>query len=136
MVLAAVGMIAIFVAGLGIINTMVMSILERYAEIGVMKAVGARDGDIKKIFFFESSSIGFLGGIGGLALGWAVSRIINQVVNYFLARQGVPYIEFFNLTVWLCLAAVAFSLGVSLVAGIYPALRAARVDPVVALRHD
>jgi putative ABC transport system permease protein len=136
MALAAVGMIAIFVAGLGIINTMVMSILERYAEIGIMKAVGARDGDIKKIFFFESSSIGFLGGIGGLALGWAVSRIINQVVNYFLARQGVPYIEFFNLTVWLCFAAVAFSLGVSLVAGIYPALRAARVDPVVALRHD
>jgi putative ABC transport system permease protein len=136
MVFAAVGMIAIFVAGLGIINTMVMSILERYAEIGIMKAVGARDGDIKKIFFFESSSIGFLGGIGGLVLGWAVSRIINQVVNYFLARQGVPHIDFFNLTVWLCLAAVVFSLGVSLAAGIYPALRAARVDPVVALRHE
>ncbi len=136
MVLSAVGMIAIVVAALGIINTMVMSILERYSEIGIMKAVGASDRDIQKIFFFESCSIGFLGGVFGLGLGWSVSRIINGIVNYFLAKQGVPYLDYFNLTLWLCLGALGFSIVVSLVAGIYPAARAARIDPVAALRHD
>ena len=136
MVLAAVGMIAIFVAALGIVNTMVMSILERYSEIGIMKAVGAANSDIKIIFFIESSVIGLLGGVFGLALGWAVSRLINRVVNYFLARQGIPYIEYFSFPWWLCLGAVAFAVAVSLVSGIYPALRAAKVDPVVALRHE
>lgn len=136
MILAAVGMIAIVVAALGIINTMVMSILERYNEIGIMKAVGASDLDIQKIFFFESSIIGFLGGVFGLALGWVVSQIINRVINYFLAKQGVPFIEYFSFPWWLLLGAVAFAVLVSLVSGIYPAMRAARVDPVRALRHD
>ena len=136
MILAAVGMIAIVVASLGIMNTMVMSILERYSEIGIMKAVGASDGDIKKIFFFESSVIGFFGGIFGLALGWLVSGLINRIINYFLAKQGVPFIDYFNFPWWLCLGAVLFAVVVSLVSGIYPAIRAARVDPVVALRHE
>lgn len=136
MILAAVGMIAIVVASLGIVNTMVMSILERYSEIGIMKAVGANDRDIRRIFFFESSAIGFLGGVFGLALGWAVSGIINRIVNFFLSRQGVPSFQYFSFPVWLCLGAIAFSVAVSLAAGIYPAMRAARVDPVRALRHD
>lgn len=135
-VLAVVGMIAIVVASLGIVNTMVMSILERYAEIGIMKAVGASDRDIKKIFFFETSMIGFLGGVFGLGLGWLVSVLINQVVNHFLTGEGVPFIQFFSFPWWLCLGAILFAMLVSLVAGIYPAVRAARVDPVVALRHD
>ncbi|MFB0565176.1 MAG: ABC transporter permease [Candidatus Aminicenantaceae bacterium] len=136
MILAAVGMIALFVASLGIINTMVMSILERYSEIGIMKAVGASDKDIKKIFFFEASSIGFMGGIFGLGLGWLVSMIINRIVNFFLAKQGEPFVEFFNFPWWLCLGAILFAILVSLLAGTFPAVRAARVDPVVALRHD
>jgi putative ABC transport system permease protein len=136
MMLAAVGMIAIFVAALGIVNTMVMSILERYVEIGIMKAVGAAKRDVRTIFLFEASLIGFAGGACGLALGWAVSRIINRVVNYFLARQGMPFIEYFRFPLWLCLGGILFAIGVSLVAGVYPALRAARVDPVVALRHE
>jgi ABC-type antimicrobial peptide transport system permease subunit len=136
MMLAAVGMIAIFVAALGIVNTMVMSILERYGEIGIMKAVGAARRDIRQIFLLEASLLGFAGGVGGLALGWTVSRIINRVVNYFLARQGMPFIEYFRFPLWLCLGGIAFAVGVSLVAGVYPALRAARVDPVVALRHE
>jgi len=136
MFLAAIAMIAITVSTLGIINTMVMSILERYREIGIMKAIGASDKDVKKIFFFESGMIGFLGGIFGLALGWVVSMVINQVANHFLAKQGVPYVNYFSFPWWLCLGAVLFSILISLAAGLYPALRAARVDPVVALRHD
>jgi putative ABC transport system permease protein len=136
MFLFAVGMIAITVASLGIINTMVMSILERYKEIGIMKAVGASDRDVKKIFFFEAGVIGFMGGVFGLALGWIVSLLINLIINGFANRQGVPYIHYFSFPWWLCLGAIAFSILVSLIAGIYPTIRAARVDPVVALRHD
>ncbi|MFC2158509.1 ABC transporter permease [Acidobacteriota bacterium] len=136
MFLAAVGMIAIVVASLGIVNTMVMSIMERYKEIGIMKAVGAGDGDISKIILFESGVIGFLGGLFGLALGWIVSLIINLVLNSFLAKQGVPYINYFSFTWWLCIGAVLFSVLVSLISGAYPMKRAASVDPVVALRHD
>lgn len=136
MILAAVGMIAIVVAALGIVNTMVMSILERYREIGVMKAVGAGDGDIKRIFFFESGAIGLLGGAAGCVLGWTVSLVINRVLNFYMARQGMPYIDYFAFPFWIFAGALGFSLLVSLVSGIYPARRAARVDPVVALRHD
>lgn len=135
MILAAVGMIAIVVAALGIINTMVMSIMERYAEIGVMKAVGAGDWDVKKIFFFESGAIGFMGGLFGFGLGWLVSQIINLVMNSYLGRQGVPFIHYFTFPWWLFAGAVVFAVLISLAAGMYPAARAARVDPVVALRH-
>jgi len=136
MMLAAVGMIAIFVAALGIVNTMVMSIMERYSEIGIMKAVGASNRNIMRIFFVEAGAIGFGGGVLGLGLGWAVSRIINRVINFFLAKQGLPYIEYFHFPLWLCLGAIAFAILISLASGVYPAFRAARVDPVVALRHE
>jgi putative ABC transport system permease protein len=115
---------------------MLMSILERTREIGIMKAVGAADGDIRNIFFFESALIGLAGGFLGVGLGRLVSVVINRIVNYFLSRQGVPFIDYFTFPWWLCLGSILFAVAVSLAAGIYPAMRAARVDPVVALRHD
>jgi putative ABC transport system permease protein len=136
MFLFAVGMIAIVVSTLGIINTMVMSVLERYKEIGIMKAVGASDRDVRRIFLFESGMIGFAGGVFGLLLGWIVSVVINQVANHFTAKQGVPSMDYFSFPGWLCLGAIAFSIVISLIAGVYPTLRAARVDTVVSLRHD
>jgi len=136
MILFAVGMIAIVVASLGITNTMIMSIMERYKEIGIMKAVGAGNKDIKKVFFFETSLIGFLGGIFGLLLGWFVSGLINRVVNYFLSKQNIPHINYFDFPWWLCAGAVIFAVIISLASGVYPAMRAAKVDPAVALRHE
>lgn len=136
MFLVAVGMIGITVASLGIVNTMVMSILERYREIGIMKAVGATDGDVQRIFLFESGLIGLLGGLFGLLLAAAVSLVINAVINAIMARQGAPHMAYFDFPWWLCLGAIAFSILISLLAGVYPTRRAARVDPVVALRHD
>jgi putative ABC transport system permease protein len=136
MFLIAVGMIGVTVASLGIVNTMVMSILERYREIGIMKAVGATDGDVQRIFLFESSMIGLLGGLFGLTLAWIVSTIINEVVNAVMSRHAAPRMDYFSFPWWLCLGAVTFSILVSLIAGVLPTRRAARVDPVVALRHD
>jgi len=136
LLLGLVGSIALTVASLGIVNTMVMSILERTREIGVMKAVGGDDADVRKIFLVEASLIGLFGGVFGIALGWAVGRVINAGANYYLQTQGVPAANLFLIPWWLMAGAIAFALLVSLVAGSFPAMRAARLDPIQALRHD
>jgi len=136
LLLGLVGSIALTVASLGIVNTMVMSILERTREIGIMKAIGGGDEDVRKIFLVEASLIGLLGGLSGIALGWAVGRVINIGANYYLQNQGVPAANLFLIPWWLMAGAIAFALMVSLVAGSFPAIRAARLDPIQALRHD
>lgn len=135
-ILGAVGTIALIVAALGIANTMVMSILERTREIGIMKAIGASEGEIKMIFFVEAATIGVIGAILGLILGWLVTRVANLVVNAHLMPEGEMPVDMFYFPIWLILGAIAFSVVISLAAGLYPATRAARVDPVEALRHD
>ncbi len=135
-ILGAVGTIALFVAALGIVNTMVMSILERTREIGVMKAIGGSEHQIRMIFFVEAATIGVIGAVFGLLLGWGVTQVANLVVNTRLMPAGEAPVNLFYFPVWLIVGAVAFAILVSLAAGLYPAHRAARVDPVRALRHD
>lgn len=135
-VLALIGSIALAVSSLGIMNTMVMSILERTREIGIMKAIGGSDGDIRRIFLIEASAIGFLGGVAGVALGWAVGRAINFGANVYIQQQGATAGNLFSVPWWLILAAIGFSIAVSLMAGSYPAARAAKLEPIAALRHD
>jgi putative ABC transport system permease protein len=131
------GSLALAVASLGIVNTLVMAILERRREIGIMKALGASDGDVKKIFFVEAGSMGLLGGALGVALGWIIGRVINFGTNFYLKSQfeAKPQ-DFWYVPLWLVLGAVLFSALVSLFAGLYPASRAAKLDPVQALRHE
>jgi putative ABC transport system permease protein len=136
LLLGLVGSIALTVASLGIVNTMVMSILERTREIGVMKAIGGSDEDVRRIFLIEAALIGLMGGAFGVALGWAVGRVINRGANYYLQSQGAPAANLFLIPWWLVAGAVTFALLVSLIAGSFPAMRAARLDPIRALRHD
>ena len=135
-ILGLVGSIALAVASLGIMNTMVMSILERTREIGIMKAIGGSDSDVRRIFLIEASIIGLLGGVAGIMLGWVVGRIINFGANYYIVQQGGTAGNLFSLPLWLIASALGFSIFVSLAAGAYPARRAARLDPIHALRHD
>ena len=135
-VLSLIGSIALAVSSLGIVNTMIMSILERTREIGIMKAIGASDNDIRRIFLIEASVIGLLGGFVGVALGWVVGRIINFGANVYIRSQGGTPGTLFSLPLWLVASAIVFSIVVSLIAGSYPASRAARLDPIQALRHD
>jgi ABC-type antimicrobial peptide transport system permease subunit len=130
------GSLALAVASLGIVNTLVMAILERRREIGIMKALGASDGDVKRIFFFEAGSMGIMGGALGAGLGWTIGRVINFATNIYLQRQDIKPENFWVVPVWLVAAALGFSVFVSMFAGLYPASRAARLDPVQALRHD
>jgi putative ABC transport system permease protein len=130
------GSLALAVAFIGIVNTLVMAILERRREIGIMKAVGASDGDIRKLFFAEAGAMGILGGIVGVALGWAIGQVINVGTNIYLKSQSFPPEHFWSVPWWLVGFALLFSFLVSLAAGLYPAGRAARLDPVQALRYE
>jgi len=134
--LAVVGLIALLTAALGIVNTMVMSIVERTREIGVLKSLGAAERDIRILFLVESGLIGIIGAVIGIFGGWAISRIASIIARTIMEREGLPPMELFALPVWLILTALAFALAVSLAAGYYPASRAARVDPVKALRGE
>jgi putative ABC transport system permease protein len=134
--LGIIGSIALAVSSLGIVNTMVMSILERTREIGIMKAIGGSDKDVRGIFLVEAATIGLLGGISGLILGWGVGRVINFGANMYIESQGGTTGNLFSLPWWLIAGALGFALVVSLIAGSYPARRAARLDPIQALRHE
>ncbi len=136
MALSAIGLIALLTAALGIVNTMVMSIIERRREIGILKSLGADEKEIKLLFLVESGVIGSVGAIAGIFVGWLITRIASLVAQAIMANEGVDTIELFDLPIWLIVTAYLFGLIVSLVAGYYPASRAARVDPVEALRTD
>src|SRR5687767_10520875 len=136
-VLGLLGGISLLVASFGIANTMIMSILERTREIGIMKAIGAEDREIKLIFFVEAAVIGLTGGVIGTLVAWGVDGLANRLAYRFILKpQGASYVDFFSLPIWLSLGAILFALSVSILAALYPAARAARIDPVKALRHD
>lgn len=130
------GSLALAVASLGIINTLVMAILERRREIGVLKALGAADRDVRRLFFAEAGVMGLLGGGFGVFLGWGIGRVINFGTNFYLKSQNLPSENIWLVPWWLVGSAIGFSIGVSLVAGLYPAARAAKLDPVQALRYE
>jgi putative ABC transport system permease protein len=130
------GSLALAVAALGIVNTLVMAILERRREIGIMKAVGASDGDVKMLFLAEAAVLGLLGGVLGVAMGWVMGRLINAGANLFLRRQNLPAEKLWSVPGWLVGGAILFAVLVSMIAGLYPAARAARLDPVEALRYE
>ena len=136
-VLGLLGGISLLVASFGIANTMIMSILERTREIGIMKAIGAEDREIKLIFFVEAAVIGVTGGVIGVVLAWGIDELANRLAYRFILKpQGASFIDFFDLPVYLWLGAILFALIISILAALYPASRAARIDPVRALRHD
>jgi putative ABC transport system permease protein len=130
------GSLALAVAALGIVNTLVMAILERRREIGIMKAIGASDGDVKKLFLAEAAVMGLVGGMLGVALGWAMGRLINAGANVYLHRQNLPSEELWAVPWWLVAGAIAFAIVLSMISGLYPAARAAKLDPVQALRYE
>jgi len=135
--LGSIGGLALLVAALGIANTMVMAVYERTREIGILKAVGASPGDIRLLFMAEASLIGLLGGVTGTLIGWLLGLGLNRGILAYLNWQEIP-VEgtFFVVTGWLVALALAFATLVGLLAGLYPAARAAQLDPLEALRYE
>ncbi len=136
LLLGIFGSLALTVASLGIINTLVMAILERRREIGILKALGAADRDVRRLFFAEAGAMGLLGGVLGVGIGWLIGRALTFGTNVYLQRQELPPIDLSSIPWWMVVGAIAFSFFVSLAAGMYPASRAARLNPVEALRYE
>jgi putative ABC transport system permease protein len=128
-ILYGIAIIALFVGGLSVINTMTMSVSERTREIGVRKAIGASDGQIVRQFLTEAGVIGLIGGVSGLFLGWIAATVANKLLES-------SNLSLFLVTPRLAAGAVAFAIVLGLVSGLYPSLHAARLKPVVALRYE
>jgi putative ABC transport system permease protein len=130
--------VALVVAGLGITNTMLMSVLERTHEIGVMKAVGARDGEVQRLFLVEGTLIGLAGGLLGLLASWLASFPGDRVARSLAERHTPIKLEesLFVFPSWLILGVPLFVSVLTMLAAVYPARCAARVNPITALRHE
>jgi putative ABC transport system permease protein len=140
-IFGGVGAIALLVAAIGIANTMAMAILERTREIGLMKAVGATNRDVLSIFLGEAAGIGFLGGLGGVLVGWLAGQGINVAALVYFANQASqqgaapPSVAVYT-PAWLPLFALFFATLIGFLSGLYPALRAATMIPVLALKYE
>lgn len=130
--------IALIVSTLGIVNTMITSVLERTREIGIFKAVGATNWQVQSVFLLESALIGLVGGTLGLLIAWGAMFPGDMIAQGIIADEAaVPYDgNVFVLPLWLALAGPALGTVTAVLAAILPARRAARIDPVKALRHD
>ena len=136
--MTCVAAVALLVSSLGIANTMLMSVLERRREIGIMKAVGAADWHLQALFVIEGGLIGLIGGALGLLLAWSISFPGDGWVRSMVHRDMDIELSgsIFAFPSWITLTVILATVGVTIVAALYPARRAAKVDPVTALRHD
>lgn len=135
--LSLVGGIALFVACVGIVNTMIMAIYERTREIGALKAMGASKSDIRQMFMIEAGLIGLLGGAMGVILSFLLGRGLNRAALWYAQKRALPLPDqLFVLTPTLVLEALGFALLIGMLAGLYPANRAAKLDPLSALRQE
>jgi putative ABC transport system permease protein len=137
-----IGAIAVFVAALGIANTMIMTVLERTREIGLMKAVGATNGNVMSVFLAEAAAIGLLGGVGGVVAGIALAKLIGLIAASYVGTQAAEagststVSSLAVIPLWLPIFSIGFALLIGLGSGIYPAMRAVQLDPVTALKYE
>ena len=133
-VLGGIGAVSLFVAAIGIANTMMMSIYERTKEIGVMKVLGCDMGNIRNMFLIESGFIGFMGGVLGALLSYGVSIIVNRFVSMsdMMGMSG----NLSRIPLWLAFAAIGFAIFVGMAAGFMPAMRAMKLSPLAAIRNE
>lgn len=135
--LGSVGGLALLVAALGVANTMMMAIYERTREIGVLKALGSSRSEIRSLFTVEAGLIGLIGGVFGLIFGTLLGKLVDWIAHRYLISEGVTGVGALSVVpLWLAVGALAFAALIGILAGLYPAARAARLDPVTALRHE
>jgi putative ABC transport system permease protein len=138
-ILAAVAGIALFVAAIGITNTMIMSVVERTHEIGIMKSVGARDRHVLLTFLVEGALVGVLGAAVAMIVSWGMSFIIDYAIRWILEHEvgrSFDGEQTLSFSWWMYGAVFAFATFVTMLAAVVPARRAARISPVAALRHE
>ena len=135
--LGSVGALALLVATLGVANTMMMAIYERTREIGVLKALGATSQEVRRMFTADAVFLGIIGGIVGVILGTLLGRLVDWLGHVYLESEGVIGIGQMSVVPpWLAIGALVFAALIGVLGGLYPAAHAARLDPVVALKHE
>ena len=137
-VFGIIGAVAMIVSAIGIMNTMLMSIIERTREIGVIKVLGCPMGNILQLFLFEAACIGLIGGVLGLAFSYGISYVINNLSQLIGGANIMWFAESFTsvIPLWLAAAGVSFSAAVALISGLYPAIRAMRLSALEAIRNN
>lgn len=135
-VAGVIGGISLFVAAIGIINTMIMATYERTREIGVMRACGATRAAIRRLFTIEASLLGFFGGVIGLIVSYLLSLLGNFIADKIATSESIPISGIITFPIWLIIGVVVFTTIIGLLSGLYPAHRAAKLDPVEALRYE
>lgn len=134
-ILALFGLIALLVSAIGMFNTMTIALLERINEIGIMRAVGVTRYDLIKLFLFESVIMGFLGGLGGIAVGYLAGELANIGLNILATSFGGQNLDIFFRPPWFIVFIIVFSIIIGFITGIYPSFKAARINPLEALRY-
>jgi len=134
-ILALFGMIALAVSAIGMFNTMTVTLLERINEIGIMRSIGASSTDIKMMFLLESVMMGFLGGVGGIIIGYVGGLLANFAINLLARNFGGQSMNLFYSPLWFVVFILTFSTIIGFLTGIYPSRRASNLNPLEALRY-
>lgn len=136
MLFTIIGIVALFIAAIGMFNTMTIALLERTREIGIMKSIGATDKVIQQMFLAESVFMGLGGGIAGLILGVIFTMVFNLLINVLALSLGGKWIDIFYTPPWFIVLAICFSIFIGFGTGYFPARRAAKINPLDALRYE
>jgi putative ABC transport system permease protein len=135
-VLAVFGGIALLVSAIGMFNTMTVTLLERTKEIGIMRTIGASPSDVKTLFVSESVVVGFMGGLSGIVMGVAFGLIVNLLLNLVAGQFGGQSVRLFAFPLWFLTFIAVFSAIVGYLTGIFPARRAAKLNPLDAIQYN
>jgi putative ABC transport system permease protein len=134
-VLSLFGLVALTVSAIGMFNTMTIALLERTNEIGIMRAIGIIKKDVRRLFLVESALMGFLGGVGGVSIGYIAGELANFGLNLLAKNFGGQAVNLFYRPLWFIGLIMIFSTFVGFFTGIYPSVRASRLNPLDALRY-
>lgn len=134
-VLMMFGVIALVVSAIGMFNTMTITLLERTEEIGIMKAIGASNMAIWLMFIAEATIMGFLGGVGGVVIGYTEGKVLNIIINLVASRFGGESVDLFYSPLWFVMTIIGFGAFVGFLTGIFPARKASKIDALDALRY-
>lgn len=128
-ILGVFGVTALIVSAVGMLNTMIVGFMERIYEVGVMKSLGITNSDVRKLFLMESLMMGFLGGVGGVTLGFVVGKVVDFVVSTLAVRLGGNAFSLFITPLWFVLFAIGLSVVIGLLSGLWPAWKVSNLSP-------
>ncbi len=134
-ILALFGLVALMVSAIGMFNTMTIALLERINEIGIMRAIGITKKDVRQLFLLESVMMGFLGGIGGVVIGYVAGEIANIGINILAKTFGGQSLDLFYCPMWFVIFIIIFSTVIGFITGVYPSIKASSLNPLTALRY-